>query len=271
MTRIAITGAAGRMGRTLIEAVLQDPNATLAGAVERSGHALLGTDAGALVGHKPLGVPLKSSLGSVLSDGVDVVIDFTTPMATLEHIGICRHIGTRIVIGTTGLTPDQQLVLEQAGRDIAVAAAPNFSVGVTLSLKLVEIAARVLGDSVDVEVVEAHHRHKVDAPSGTALALGNVVARELGRDLAECAVYGRQGHTGERDRKTIGFSTIRAGDIIGDHTVMFAGTGERLEITHKASSRMNFATGAVRAAHWLLDQQPGLYDMQDVLGLKGPV
>lgn|SRR5690625_718000 len=271
MTRIAITGAAGRMGRTLIEAVLQDPDTTLAGAVERSGHALLGTDAGALVGREPLGVPIKSSLASVLSDGVDVVIDFTTPMATLEHIGICRHVGTRIVIGTTGLSRDQELVLEQAGREIAVAAAPNFSVGVTLSLKLTELAARVLGDTVDVEVIEAHHRHKVDAPSGTALALGNVVARELGRDLAECAVYGREGHTGERDRKTIGFSTIRAGDVIGDHTVLFAGTGERLEITHKASSRMNFATGAVRAAKWLLDQSSGLYDMQDVLNLKGPV
>lgn len=271
MTRIAITGAAGRMGRTLIEAVLNDPNATLAGAVERPGHALLGTDIGALVGHRPLGIPLKSSLGSVLGDGVDVVIDFTTPMATLEHIGICRHIGTRIVIGTTGLTQAQRLVLEQAGRDIAVAAAPNFSVGVNLSLKLVELAARVLGDAVDVEVIEAHHRHKVDAPSGTALAFGEVVARELGRDLAECAVYGREGHTGERSRQTIGFSTIRAGDIVGDHTVLFAGEGERLEVTHKASSRMNFATGAVRAAHWLMAQQSGLYDMQDVLGLKGPV
>ena len=271
MTRIVITGAAGRMGRTLIEAVLNDPDATLVGAVERSGHALLGSDVGALVGRDPLGITLQSSLGSVLSNGADVVIDFTTPMATLEHIGICRHVGTRMVIGTTGLSRDQQLVLEQASRDIAIAAAPNFSVGVNLTLKLAEVAARILGDSVDVEIIEAHHRHKVDAPSGTALALGQVVARELGRDLEECVVYGRQGHTGERDRKTIGFATIRAGDIIGDHTVLFAASGERLEITHRASRRMNFASGAVRAAHWLLDQPPGLYDMQDVLGLKGAV
>lgn len=269
MTRIAITGAAGRMGRTLIEAVLNDPNAQLASVVERPGHALIGSDAGALVGREPIGVPIRDSLVAALGDGVDVVIDFTTPMATLEHIGICRHHSTRMVIGTTGLSQSQRGVLEQAAWDIAVCAAPNFSVGVTLSLKLVELATRVLGDSVDIEVIEAHHRHKVDAPSGTALALGEAAARVLGRKLEECAVYGREGHTGARDRDTIGFSTIRAGDIVGDHTVLFAGTGERVEITHKASSRMTFATGAVRAAHWLARQNRGLYDMQDVLGLKG--
>jgi 4-hydroxy-tetrahydrodipicolinate reductase len=269
MTRIAITGAAGRMGRTLIEAVLQDPQATLAGAVERAGHALLGTDAGALVGRQALGIPLRDDLGAVLDGGVDVVIDFTTPTATLEHIAVCCHNRARMVIGTTGLAAEQRLVLDQAARDIAIAAAPNFSVGVTLSLSLVELAARVLGDAVDVEVIEAHHRHKVDAPSGTALALGQAAARALGRDLDSCAVYGREGHTGERDRNTIGFATVRGGDIVGDHTVLFAGTGERLEITHKASSRMTFAAGAVRAAHWLMNREPGLYDMQDVLGLKG--
>lgn len=271
MTRIAITGAAGRMGRTLIEAVLQSPRAKLAGAIERPGHALLGTDAGALVGHSSLGVTIKDDLGAVLDEGVDVVIDFTTPVATLEHIAICRHNSVRMVIGTTGLSPDQRLVLDQAARRIAIAAAPNFSVGVTLQLKLVELAARVLGDTVDVEVIEAHHRHKVDAPSGTALALGEAAARMLGRKLDECAVYGREGHTGERDRRTIGFATIRGGDIVGDHTVLYAGIGERLEITHKASSRMTFAAGAVRAAQWLMDQKPGVYDMQDVLGLKGLV
>lgn len=271
MTRIAITGAAGRMGRNLIEAVLQDPQTSLAGAVERPGHALLGTDAGALVGHSALGVILKDDLGVVIDEGVDVVIDFTTPVATLEHIAICRHNSVRMVVGTTGLSQDQQLVLDQAARHISIVAAPNFSVGVTLSLKLVELAARVLGDSVDVEVIEAHHRHKVDAPSGTALALGEAAARALGRDLRACAVYGREGHTGERDRKTIGFATVRAGDIIGEHTVLFGGIGERVEIGHKASSRMTFASGAVRAAKWVASEQPGLYDMQDVLGLKGLV
>jgi len=268
MTRIAITGAAGRMGRNLIEAVLADPQATLAGAVERSGHALLGTDAGALVGREALGVPLMDDLGAVLARGVDVVIDFTTPMATLQHIDICRRAGVRMVIGTTGLSSDQRLVLEQAARDVAMVAAPNFSVGVTLSLKLIELAAKVLGDEVDVEIIEAHHRHKVDAPSGTALAMGEAAARALGRNLKECAVYGREGYTGERDRKTIGFATVRAGDVVGDHTVLFAGIGERLEITHKASSRMTFANGAVRAANWAMERKSGLFDMQDVLGLK---
>lgn len=268
MTRIAITGAAGRMGRHLIEAVLADPQAELAGAIERAGHALLGTDAGALVGRQNLGVPLMDDLNAVLARGVDVVIDFTTPIATLQHIDICRRAGVRMVIGTTGLGPDQRLVLEQAACDVAIVAAPNFSVGVTLSLKLIELAAKVLGDEVDIEIIETHHRHKVDAPSGTALAMGEAAARALGRNLKECAVYGREGYTGERDRKTIGFATVRAGDVVGDHTVMFAGIGERLEITHKASSRMTFASGAVRAANWVMNQQAGLYDMQDVLGLK---
>ena len=268
MTRIAITGAAGRMGRTLIEAVSQDSTARLVGAIERPGHALVGTDAGTLIGQGELGVPLTDNLEVVLREGVDVVIDFTTPASTLANIGLCRHAGTGMVIGTTGLSADQRLSLEQAGRDIAITAAANYSVGVTLSLKLLELAAKVLGDEVDVEIIEAHHRHKVDAPSGTALRMGEVVAQALGRDLKECAVYGREGYTGERDRKTIGFATVRAGDIIGDHTVMFAGTGERLEITHKASSRMTFATGAVRAANWLQNRKPGLYDMQDVLGLR---
>jgi 4-hydroxy-tetrahydrodipicolinate reductase len=268
MTRIVVTGAAGRMGRNLIEAITQDGQARLVGAIERADHALLGTDAGTLIGEQAMGVRLSHDLEAVLKQGADVVIDFTTPAVTLNNIGMCRHAGMRMVIGTTGLSDEQRLVLQQAGRDIAITAAANYSVGVTLSLKLLDTAARVLGDEVDVEIIEAHHRHKVDAPSGTALRMGEVVAQALGRDLKECAVYGREGYTGERDRKTIGFATIRAGDVVGDHTVLFAGIGERLEITHKASSRMTFAKGAVRAANWLLSQPAGLYDMQDVLGLR---
>jgi len=196
-----------------------------------------------------------------------VLIDFTRPGPTLANLEICRSAGRRMVIGTTGFSEAQKAKIAAAANDIGVVFAPNMSVGVNLCLKLLDMAARVLGDEVDVEVIEAHHRHKVDAPSGTALRMGEVVAAALGRDLGSCAVYGREGHTGERDRRTIGFETIRAGDIVGDHTVLFAGTGERVEITHKASSRMTFANGAVRAAGWLMAQPAGLFDMQDVLGL----
>ncbi|MGD2056206.1 MAG: 4-hydroxy-tetrahydrodipicolinate reductase, partial [Gammaproteobacteria bacterium] len=198
----------------------------------------------------------------------DVLIDFTRPEVTLANLEVCHAAGRRMVIGTTGFSEPQRAQLAGAAGDMAMVLAPNMSVGVNLCLKLLDMAARVLGDSVDIEVIEAHHRHKVDAPSGTALRMGEVIAAALGRDLKTCAVYGREGHTGERDRKTIGFETIRAGDIIGDHTVLFAGSGERVEITHKASSRMTFANGAVRAAAWLMAQEPGLYDMQDVLGLQ---
>jgi 4-hydroxy-tetrahydrodipicolinate reductase len=197
-----------------------------------------------------------------------VLIDFTRPQPTLANLAICRTTGRRMVIGTTGFSEAQKLEIAAAANDIGIVFAPNMSVGVNLCLKLLDMAARVLGDEVDIEVIEAHHRHKVDAPSGTALRMGEVVAAALGRDLASCAVYGREGNTGERDRRTIGFETIRAGDIVGDHTVLFAGTGERVEITHKASSRMTFANGAVRAAGWLMMHQTGLFDMQDVLGLK---
>jgi 4-hydroxy-tetrahydrodipicolinate reductase len=186
----------------------------------------------------------------------------------MNHLGICRRAGKRMVIGTTGFSPEQRALIESAAESIGIVLAPNMSIGVNLSFKLIQLAAKVMGNYTDIEIIEAHHRHKVDAPSGTALRMGEIVAEELGRDLSECASYGRQGHTGERDRSTIGFSTIRAGDIVGEHTVMFAGEGERVEITHKASSRMTFANGAMRASVWIMHRLSGLYDMQDVLGLK---
>ncbi|MGD8873847.1 MAG: 4-hydroxy-tetrahydrodipicolinate reductase [Gammaproteobacteria bacterium] len=267
MTRIAITGAAGRMGRSLIEAVHNTEGLELTVALEHPDSTLLGSDAGELTGLGKLGVALGADLAAV-SDEFDVLIDFTRPQPTLANLAICRTTGRRMVIGTTGFSEAQKLEIAAAANDIGIVFAPNMSVGVNLCLKLLDMAARVLGDEVDIEVIEAHHRHKVDAPSGTALRMGEVVAAALGRDLASCAVYGREGNTGERDRRTIGFETIRAGDIVGDHTVLFAGTGERVEITHKASSRMTFANGAVRAAGWLMMHQTGLFDMQDVLGLK---
>jgi 4-hydroxy-tetrahydrodipicolinate reductase len=267
MTRIAITGAAGRMGRTLIEACRQTDGLSLTVALERPGSSLIGADAGELAGVGRNGVRVDADPAAVVND-FDVLIDFTRPEATLASLEVCRSAGRRMVIGTTGFSEAQRSRIDEAARDIAIVFAPNMSVGVNLCLKLLDIAARVLGDEVDVEVIEAHHRHKVDAPSGTALRMGEVVAAALGRDLGSCAVYGREGHTGERMSGTIGFETIRAGDIVGDHTVLFAGTGERVEITHKASSRMTFARGAVRAAGWLMARERGLFDMQDVLGLR---
>jgi 4-hydroxy-tetrahydrodipicolinate reductase len=267
LTRVAIAGAAGRMGRSLIEAANETAGITLAGAFERPGSDAVGEDAGMLAGVGPLGVPVADSLAA-LEEDFDVLVDFTRPGATLEHVAHCREWGRRVVIGTTGLSPEQQVAIRAASADIAVVLAPNMSVGVNLCFKLLDMAARVLGDDVDVEVIEAHHRHKVDAPSGTALRMGQVVAEALDRRLDECAVYGRQGVTGERDRRTIGFATLRGGDIVGEHTVMFAGAGERVEITHKASSRMTFASGAMRAAAWVMGRESGVYDMQDVLGLR---
>jgi 4-hydroxy-tetrahydrodipicolinate reductase len=266
MTRIAITGAAGRMGRSLIEACQHTDGLEVSVALEHPESTLLGSDAGDLAGIGKLGIQVGADLAAV-SDAFDVLIDFTRPESTLANLETCRQAGRRMVIGTTGFSDEQKAQIAIAAQDIAIVFAPNMSVGVNLCLRLLDTAARVLGDDVDIEVIEAHHRHKVDAPSGTALRMGEVVADALGRDLKTCAVYGREGHTGERDRKTIGFETIRAGDIVGDHTVMFAGTGERVEITHKASSRMTFANGAVRAAGWLMAQESGLFDMQDVLGL----
>ena len=266
MTRIAISGAAGRMGRSLIEACQQVDGLEVSVALEHPGSSLLGSDAGDLAGIGRLDIAVGAELAAVTAD-FDVLIDFTRPEPALANLEICRQAGRRMVIGTTGFSDAQKARIAAAAQDIAIVFAPNMSIGVNLCLKLLDMAARVLGDDVDVEIIEAHHRHKVDAPSGTALRMGEVVAAALGRDLKSCAVYGRQGHTGERDSKTIGFETIRAGDIVGDHTVLFAGSGERVEITHKASSRITFANGALRAAAWLMQQESGLFDMQDVLGL----
>ena len=266
-TRIAVTGAAGRMGRHLIEACRTASDVALSAALERPGSSMIGLDAGEMAGLGALGVRISDDL-SAATRAFDVLIDFTRPEVTLKNLEICRAAGRRIVIGTTGFTPEQTRQVADAAKDIAIVMAPNMSVGVNLCFKLLETAARILGDEVDIEIIEAHHRHKIDAPSGTALRMGEVVANALGRDLKQCAVYGREGVTGERDRNTIGFATVRAGDVVGDHTVLFAGLGERVEITHKASSRMTFAKGAVRAAGWLVQRERGLFDMQDVLGLR---
>ena len=267
MNRIAIVGASGRMGLCLIKSVLLTKNASLTAVVSRPDSIAIGKDAGELAGIGAAGIQVVTDLAAVM-DEFDVLIDFTRPDASLVFIEQCRRAGKKVVIGTTGYNDDQKAQINKAAEDIAIVLAPNFSVGVNLSLKLLEMAAKVMGDTTDIEIIEAHHRHKVDAPSGTALRMGEVIANTLGRDLKECAIYGREGNTGERDAKTIGFSTIRAGDIVGEHTVMFADDGERLEITHRASSRMTFANGAVRAAVWLADKDRGLYDMQDVLGLS---
>ncbi|MFU8837612.1 MAG: 4-hydroxy-tetrahydrodipicolinate reductase [Thiohalomonadaceae bacterium] len=267
MTRIAVTGAAGRMGRQIIEAIQAQEGVSLGAALDRPGSSLVGVDVGELAGVGRIGVMLSDDIAAV-ADDFDVMIDFTLPEVTVANVAACRALGKKMVIGTTGLDDAQKQQLAEAGSDIAIVFAPNMSVGVNLCLKLLELAASVLGDEVDIEIIEAHHRHKIDAPSGTALAMGEAVAKTLGRDLKQCAVYGREGRTGERERHTIGFETIRAGDIVGDHTVLFAGIGERIEITHKASSRMTFAKGAVRAAAWLAAHPRGLFDMQDVLGLK---
>ena len=267
MRRIAVMGAAGRMGKILIEAVGQAEGAKLTAAVDRPDSSLIGADAGELAAQGKIGVTLAGDLNVVL-DQFDVLIDFTHPSVTLKNLEICRRAGKAMVIGTTGFSPEERQQLEAAAQEIPIVFAANYSVGVNLCLKLLDTAARVLGDDVDIEIIEAHHRHKVDAPSGTALRMGEVVANALGRDLQKVAVYGREGQTGARERETIGFATVRAGDVVGDHTVLFAADGERVEITHKASSRMTFAKGAVRAALWLQTQPAGLYDMQDVLGLN---
>ncbi len=267
MTRIALYGVAGRMGRTLVEVCRETEGAELAGAVERPDSPFIGADVGELAGTGPLGLKVSGDLPAALA-GCDVLIDFSHASATPDAVAACREADRALVIGTTGLDAGTEQAIREAAAEIPVVWAPNMSVGVNLCFKLLELAARALGDTVDIEVIEAHHRHKVDAPSGTALAMGRIVAEALGRDLEQCAVYGRQGHTGERERQTIGFETIRAGDIVGEHTVMFAGIGERVEITHRATSRRTFAGGAVRAALWLRERAPGLYDMQDVLGLR---
>lgn len=266
MTNIAITGASGRMGKVLIEAVNLDEASRLSGALVRDGSSFAGRDAGEIAGIGKLNVKTISDVREVLTSA-DVLIDFTSPAATLDNLDACVKAGVAMVIGTTGFSADQLSMLEAGARKIPVVFAANYSTGITLAMRLLETAARVMGADSDIEVIETHHRNKVDAPSGTALALGRIVADTLGRDLEECAIYGREGITGVRNRETIGFSTVRAGDVVGDHTVLFAAEGERLEITHKASSRMSFARGAVRAANWLVDRPAGLYSMTDVLDL----
>lgn len=268
MTKIAVAGAAGRMGRSLITAADQDPDARVVAALERADSGFIGSDAGELAGIENLGVRIGKSFDDIDED-FDVLINFTLPQPTLEHLDYCVAHRKRMVIGTTGFSAEEKHRIALAAETIGVVFAPNMSVGVNLCFKLLETAASVMGEYTDIEIIEAHHRHKVDAPSGTALAMGEVVARVLGRNLQDCAVYGREGATGERDRRTIGFETIRAGDIVGEHTVMFADIGERVEISHRASSRMTFAKGAVRAANWLMARDTGLFDMQDVLGLRG--
>lgn len=267
MLRIAVVGATGRMGLCLIKASVLSDKAEFSVAVSRAESISVGKDAGELAGIGHADIAVVGDLAAVV-DRFDVLIDFTRPGPSMEYIEICRKAGKKVVVGTTGYSDEQKAIINAAAKDVAIVMAPNMSVGVNLSLKLLEMTAKVMGDYTDIEVIEAHHRYKVDAPSGTALRMGEVVAGALGRDLKDCAIYGREGDTGERDRKTIGFSTIRAGDIVGEHTVMFADEGERVEITHKATSRMTFANGAVRAAAWLKDKDNGLYDMQDVLGLS---
>lgn len=268
MIKVAVTGAAGRMGKANIEAIQMAEGVELGAAIVEPTSSLIGVDAGEMAGVGKLGVAVVGDIADAVSD-FDVLIDFTAPEVTLENVAFCAAQGKKVVIGTTGLNDEQKAVLQQQAEKTAIVFAPNMSVGVNLCFKLLEIAAKALGnDDYDIEVIEAHHRHKVDSPSGTALRMGEVVADALGRDLKECAVYGREGITGARPRGEIGFETIRAGDVVGDHTVLFATEGERIEITHKASNRLTFAKGAVRASKWLEDKQTGLYDMQDILGLK---
>lgn len=265
MHRIAIAGASGRMGRMLIEAVQNAPDCRLAGALDRPGSATIGQDATTWLGQAS-GVAVTDALDAGVAEA-QVLIDFTRPEGTLAHLAACRARGVAMVIGTTGFSPAQKDEIAAAAKDIGIVMAPNMSVGVNVVLRLLQQAARALSEGYDIEIVEAHHRHKVDAPSGTALAMGEAVAGALGRDLKACAVYGREGVTGERDPSTIGFATVRGGDIVGDHTVMFCGTGERIEISHKASSRVGYAQGSLRAARFLAGRGPGLYSMADVLGL----
>jgi 4-hydroxy-tetrahydrodipicolinate reductase len=263
---IAIAGVSGRMGRALLEAVSADADCTLSAAIDRPASPMLGVDAGAAWGAAS-GVKVTDQPDVALK-GAQALIDFTRPEATFGYLDACVAAGVPLVIGTTGFDEAGKARIAAAAKQVPIVFAPNMSVGVNLLMKLAELAARVLEDGYDIEIIEAHHRHKVDAPSGTALGLGQAVAGAINRDLAQCAVYGREGVTGERDPNTIGFATVRGGDIVGDHTLLFAGVGERVELTHKASSRATFALGALRAAKWLQGREPGLYDMRDVLNLN---
>ena len=264
--RVAVAGASGRMGHMLIEAIRQSSDCTLSGALDAATSPDVGSDASAFLGHSS-GVLIHDDIRQGLKNA-GVLIDFTRPEGTMAHLAVCRELGVNLVIGTTGFSDAQKAEIAAAGKDIAIVMAPNMSVGVNVTLKLLEMAAKAMATGYDIEIIEAHHRHKVDSPSGTALKMGEVIATALGRDLKDCAVYAREGVTGERDPSTIGFASIRGGDIVGDHTVLFAGTGERIEITHKSSSRATYAEGSLRAARFLDGKATGLFDMFDVLNLK---
>ena len=264
--KIAVVGAGGRMGRTIIAAILKDDALKLVAAIDQPGTPLLGRDAGESLG-MPCGVLLSSELEAGIGQA-DCLIDFTSPASALAHLELCVRYKVAIVIGTTGFDAAGQRAIAAAAETIPIVFSPNMSVGVNVGFKLLDTAARILADDYDVEIVEAHHKHKVDAPSGTALRMGEIIAQALGKDLAECAIYGREGNTGERDPATIGFATVRGGDIVGDHTVMYCGVGERVEISHKAGSRKPYALGSLRAARFLSGKKKGLFDMQDVLGLR---
>lgn len=266
MLKVVIAGCSGRMGHALLEGVFADAELALHGALDRAGSPQVGRDAGEQFGKKS-GVLISHDVDAAIK-GADVLVDFTRPEPSLVYLAACQKAGVNMVIGTTGFTSEQKAVIANAAKDISVVFAPNMSVGVTLLINLVQAAAKVLNVGYDIEVIEAHHRHKVDAPSGTALRLGEAAASALGRNLEECAIYGREGVTGERDPSTIGFATVRGGDVVGDHTVLFAGIGERVELTHKASSRATFALGALRAGKFMQGKKSGLFDMQDVLSLK---
>jgi 4-hydroxy-tetrahydrodipicolinate reductase len=264
--RIAVAGASGRMGRMLVEAVSSADDVVLAGALDVAGSPAVGQDAAAFLGRHS-GVAITADLREGLANA-QVLIDFTRPEGTLAHLAVCRELGVKVVIGTTGFSDAQKVQIAEHAKHIAIVMAPNMSVGINVVLRLLDVAARALHEGFDIEVIEAHHRHKVDAPSGTALKMGEVLAAAVGRDLKDCAVYAREGITGERDPSTIGFATIRGGDMIGDHTVLFAGTGERIEITHRSTSRATYAQGALRAARFLASRTSGLFGMDEVLGLQ---
>ncbi len=266
MHQVAVAGASGRMGRMLIEALRAADDCQLTGALDIAASPAIGNDAAAFLGHAS-GVPVLADARAALVKS-RVLIDFTRPEGTMAYLKVCRELGVNAVIGTTGFSEGQKELIADTARDIAIVMAPNMSVGVNVTLKLLEMAASALATGYDIEILEAHHRHKVDAPSGTALKMGEVIAHALGRNLKECAVYARHGVTGERDPSTIGFTAMRGGDIVGDHTVLFAGTGERIEITHRAASRATYAQGSLRAVRFLADRRSGMFDMFDVLGLK---
>jgi 4-hydroxy-tetrahydrodipicolinate reductase len=264
--KFAVAGASGRMGRMLIETILKTPDAKLVGALDMLGSPAIGQDPAGFLGQET-GIKITADIKDALKDA-DYLIDFTRPEGTLKHLEVAQEVGVKMIIGTTGFADDQKAILRKASEKVAMVFAPNMSVGVNATFKLLEVAAKILNQGYDIEIVEAHHKHKVDAPSGTAIGMGEVIAKALGKELKDCAVYAREGHTGEREEGTIGFATIRGGDIVGDHTVMFCGDGERIEITHKSATRMSYAQGSVRAGRFLAHQKVGLFDMQDVLGLK---